>query len=136
MAVYSVRVESDSNWNVIEIQSAATWARAPGRALSYEVTAGPATGVRLVIEDRKIVVRQTGAVAGPLTLVVQIATAHDRVSLHTEKGRDGTMRLTSAADSRVNDARERETNPLGVVLFLDRSAAAMAGATGGDPALG
>ena len=136
MAVYSVRLESDSNWNVIEIRSAATWARAPGRVLSYDVSAGSATGVRLVIEDRKIVVRQTGAVAGPLTLVVQIATVHDRVSLHTEKGRGGTMRLTSAADSRVNDERERETNPLGVVLFLDPAAAAMAGATGGDPALG
>jgi len=135
MAVYSVRIDSDAEWNVVEITSAATWARAPGRALRYEFGGEPVAGVRLVIDDRTIHLSKTEGAAAPVTLVVQIATTLDRVALHTDKGRGGTMRLTSAADSRVNDRRDEDANPLDVVLFLAPAAAATAGATGGDASL-
>jgi hypothetical protein len=135
MPAYSIRIESTSEWNVVEITSAATWARAPGHAVRYAVAGDAVSDVHLVVDDRTIAFGHGSGSEVPLTLVVQVATTQDCVALRTDKRRRGVMRLTSATDSRVNDREDDDTNPMELVLFLDHAVAALAGAKGGDPSL-
>jgi hypothetical protein len=135
MPVYSIRIESTSEWNVVEITSAATWARAPGHSIRYTAAGAAVSGIQLAVDDRTIAFGHESGVEVPLTLVVQVATAQDRVALRTDKRPHGVMRLTSATDTRVNDRGGADTNPLDLVLFLDHGVADLAGASGGDPSL-
>lgn len=135
MPVYSIRIDSTSEWNVVEITSAATWARAPGHAVRYAAAGEAVSGVHLAVDDRTIAFGHSSGSEVPLTLVVQVATTQDRVALRTGKRRRGVMRVTSATDTCVNDREDGETNALDVVLFLDRGVAQLAGVSGGDPSL-
>jgi hypothetical protein len=136
MAVYSIRIESDADWSAVEIMSAATWARAPGHVLSFAAVVGRASGLRLWIDDRAVRLDPDPGTAVPHRLVVQVATTQDRVLLHTTKALRGTVRLVSAVDACVNDGADDGNNGRDVVLYLDPAAAALAGARGGDAALG
>lgn len=135
MAVYSLRIESDADWSAVEIRSAATWARAPGHALSFAAAAGSGGGLRLWIDDRAVRLEpEPGATAHQL--VLQVATAQDHVVLRTTKGRHGVVRVMSGVDACANDAADDGDNARELVLYLDPVAAVLAGARGGDAGLG
>ena len=135
MAVHSIRIESNAAQCIIEIRSAATWARAPGHVLMYGVDGERVRETTVEIDDRTIQLKQTTDVLAQLRLVVQVATNEDALSLTTGKSSDGILRLTSAVNTRVNDRHGEEDNQLDVVLFLNAMTAETAGAMAGDPSL-
>lgn len=133
MAVHTIRIESDAEWCLVEICSAATWARAPGRQLTYENLDGD-TSAKLQIDDRCVRLNQSRR-RSALRLTLQLATGEDRVSLRTEKSGSGGLRVTSAANARVNEQTADDRNSLYIVLLLDAALAEATGAVAGDPAL-
>ena len=118
MAVYSVRIETDADWSAVEIRSAATWARAPGHALSFATAGGAGSGLRLWIDDRAVRLEPDVGAATLRRLVVQVATTLNRVLLHTTKATRGTLRVMSDVDVCVNDGHDDGDNPRDLVLFL------------------
>ena len=134
MAVHSIRIQTTSVWCIIELRSPGIWARAPGRLLTSEVVYGAAGRAAVAIDDRSIRIDQSSS-GTELTLVVQVATQDDSISLHTNKGRDGLVRITAEASGRINTG-ENDTNPLQLTLFLNSESASRAGVGGGDASLG
>jgi hypothetical protein len=135
MAVHTLRIESNSEWSAVEIRSAGTWARGPGRTLSYQAAGGDLHQARLEVDDRVVRLVQAAESRTEITLLIQLATLGDRVSLHTRKARNGTLKVVSAANTRTNEGRGDDGNGLDVLLFLDVAAAAEAGVALGDPTL-
>lgn len=135
MAVHTLRIDSNAAWCSVEIRSTGTWARGPGRTLRYQARGHTIQLAELEIDDRRVRLIQHADVRSELTLVIQLATVDDRVSLHCTKSPHGAVRVTSAANSRINNGQEENGNELNFLLFLDTPAASEAGAQPGDPAL-
>jgi len=133
MAVHSIRIQTTSVWCVIELRSPGIWARAPGHILTSETMSDAPGRTAVVIDDRSIRIDQSAS-GSELTLVVQVATQEDSISLYTNKGRDGVIRITAEASGRINTG-ENDTNPLQLTLFLNSGSAGRAGVGGGDASL-
>jgi hypothetical protein len=122
MPVHTIRIESTADQNVVELQSAATWARGPGRTLSFRADGTGGDGARLEIDDRVVrfgrAAAGAGTAAGPMTLVVQVATADDRLTLLTEKAGAGALTVSSDCDTRANDRQGGAAMTARLVLFL------------------
>jgi hypothetical protein len=108
---------STSDHNVIELRSAATWARGPGRAITFHADGVTA---KLDIEDRLVRFTRVGEGSGSMQLVVQVASADDRVSVVTEKSGQGVLELASDVDRAVNDRQDDGRVTSTLVLFLGR----------------
>lgn len=124
MAVHTLTIESTADENRIELRSAATWARGPGCTLRFSAEGAGTGPVRMEIDDR--VVRFACATSGSevLTLVVQVATAEDRIALLTERTGRGTLVVRSETDLACNERQdEAPVAATLVVSFKPRSIA-------------
>jgi hypothetical protein len=122
MSVHTIRIESTCAHNVIALQSSATWARGPGRTLSFLAEGSSSADTLLTIEDRVVRFVRTDGNDGPMTLIVQVATTEDRLSLLTQTSGGGTLVVSSDADRRVSDHQQSDL-PVSarLVLLLDAS---------------
>lgn len=118
MAVHTLRIDSTSPHVVLELRSAATWVRGPGRVLSFHAGHGGASDAHLEVDDRVLRFGRSGAADAPMTLHIQVATSDDRVTIVTQKGAAGALVVTSDADSQT-DARQDAASVSGtMVVFL------------------
>jgi hypothetical protein len=120
MSVYTVRIESTSPWASLELQSAASWVRAPGCEMVFE--SGP-SGAAVEIADRNVRITRNGNAIGQSVLTIQIATLEDRLTLLSEKSTEGVVIVTTEVDMRMNDSRSEDRGRTRMTLYLERAVA-------------
>jgi hypothetical protein len=120
MAVHTVRIESTSPWATLELQSAASWVRAPGYEMLFD--SGPG-GASVEITDRTVRITRNGNAIGQSVLCIQVATLEDRLTLHSEKLAEGVVIVTTEVDMRMNDSRSEERGRTRMTLYLERAVA-------------
>ena len=132
MGIFLIRIESNSDWNIVQLSTVGSWIRAPGRPLKYSARDIQTYGTILEIDDTTIQFSQSAGSFGALALELHVDTPTGTIGLHTDKGGIGTLTITSATDRKVNNRMDGGHNPMDFTLFVDPN---LAGGLGGDPAL-
>ena len=118
MPVHTIRIESTSPQNAIELQSVATWARGPGRTVSFSAERLIGGTARMDVDDRVARLERADQGSGVLRATLQVATAEDRLTLRVHMAASGVLSITSEGDRWVSSGKVQPEDTTTLVLFL------------------
>jgi hypothetical protein len=115
--VHTITIESSLARTLIELQSAATWARGPGRAVTFSAEGAGAGTARMNIEDRVALLERGDSESGTVRATIQVATVDDCLTMHVRGEGHGRVTIASEADRCVSETTHPH-DATTVVLFL------------------
>ena len=118
MPVHTIRIEATAPVSEIELQSAATWARGPGRALSFSADGAGAGTASMDVNDRVARLRREATGTGILRATIQVATAEERLTIKVHTEGAGSLAVSTDNDRCVSRSEPQGSNSETFVLFL------------------